>query len=220
MTIEEFKKRASEDDEWAPGWDVIDEALDELYGDAEFQHFGTNIVARAMFGGNEYLDGYSIYTSPKGYKHIITYGMTVLYADEESFGGEYNGWGYEMTIKLKETDNEKCMWAINMMANLARYTYTQKRFFEPYQYVSGNGSSVCLDNPDSKITALLVVEDTELKGRDSIYGRTDFLQLVGITQSELEALKADHTKAEALAELIKKDYPDLETDMNRTHSYM
>ena len=194
--------------------------MDELYGDAEFQHFGTNIVARAMFGGNEYLDGYSIYTSPKGYKHIITYGMTVLYADEESFGGEYNGWGYEMTIKLKETDNEKCMWAINMMANLARYTYTQKRFFEPYQYVSGNGSSVCLDNPDSKITALLVVEDTELKGRDSIYGRTDFLQLVGITQSELEALKADHTKAEALAELIKKDYPDLEIDMNRTHSYM
>lgn len=220
MTIEEFKKRASEDHEWAPGWDVIDEALDELYGDAEYQHFGTNIVARAMFGGNEYLDGYSIYTSPKGYKHIITYGMTVLYADEESFGGEYNGWGYEMTIKLKETDNEKCMWAINMMANLARYTYTQKRFFEPYQFVSGNGSSVCLDNPDSKITALLVVEDTELKGRDSIYGRTDFLQLVGITQSELEALKADRTKAESLAEMIKKDYPDLETDMNRTHSYM
>ncbi len=25
MTIEEFKKRASEDEEWAPGWDIIDE---------------------------------------------------------------------------------------------------------------------------------------------------------------------------------------------------
>lgn len=220
MTIEEFKKRASEDEEWAPGWGVIDEALDELYGDAEYQHFGTNIAARAMFGGNEYLDGYSIYTSPKGYKHIITYGMTVLYADEEAFGGEYNGWGYEMTVKLKETDNDKCMWAISMMANLARYTYTQKRFFEPYQFVSGNGSSIDLNRPESRITALLVVEDTELKRRDTLYGSTDFLQLVGITQSELEALKADHTKAQILAEMIKKDYRYLETDMNRTHSYM
>lgn len=220
MTIEEFKKRASEDEEWAPGWGVIDEALDELYGDAEYQHFGTNIAARAMFGGNEYLDGYSIYTSPKGYKHIITYGMTVLYADEEAFGGEYNGWGYEMTVKLKETDNDKCMWAISMMANLARYTYTQKRFFEPYQFVSGNGSSIDLNRPESRITALLVVEDTELKRRDTLYGSTDFLQLVGITQSELEALKANHTKAQILAEMIKKDYPYLETDMNRTHSYM
>ncbi len=39
----------------------------------------------AGFGGNEYLDGYSVYTSPKGYKHLVTYGMTVLYADEEAF---------------------------------------------------------------------------------------------------------------------------------------
>ncbi len=27
--------------------------------------------------------------------------MTVLYGDEDAFGGEWNAWGYEMTIKLK-----------------------------------------------------------------------------------------------------------------------
>lgn len=43
---------------------------------------------------------------------------------------------------------------------------------------------------------------------------------VVITQSELEALKADHAKVQILAEMIKKDHPYLETDMNRTYSYM
>ena len=60
------------------------------------------MMARAIFGGDCYLDGYSIYDSPKGYKHIVTFGMTELYADEESFGGEWNKWGYEMTIKLRK----------------------------------------------------------------------------------------------------------------------
>ena len=68
------------------------------------------MMARAIFGGDCYLDGYSIYDSPKGYKHIVTFGMTELYADEESFGGEWNKWGYEMTIKLREKEPEDCLW--------------------------------------------------------------------------------------------------------------
>ena len=144
--------------------------------------------------------------------------MTELYFDEEAFGGEWNKWGYEMTIKLAETENEKCMWAIGMLGNLARYTYTEKRFFEPYQYVAGNGSSICLDR-DSAITALLIVNDTEVKGVDTIYGRTDFMQLVGITQRELEVIMENPDQAEILVELMKKDNPDLVTDLNRTKSY-
>ena len=78
------------------------------------RHYGTNMMARAIFGGDCYLDGYSIYDSPKGYKHIVTFGMTELYADEESFGGEWNKWGYEMTIKLREKEPEDCLWAIDV----------------------------------------------------------------------------------------------------------
>ena len=47
-----------------------------------------------------------------------------------------------MTIKLKEDTDEACMWAIDMMLNLARYTYTQERFFDPFEYVSGGGKSL------------------------------------------------------------------------------
>ena len=100
MTLEEFREKAK-DQEWAPGWDEIEAAFRAVYGDQEPQHFGTVITSRAMFGGPEYLDGYSAYQSQKGYSHVVTFGMSELYADEERLGKDYSKWGYEMTIKLK-----------------------------------------------------------------------------------------------------------------------
>ena len=220
MTKEEFLKRIEEDEEYSPGWQAIDDAFEELYPGQEPNHFATDVHARAMFGGDDYLDGYSIYTSPKGYKHIVTYGMTVLYADEDAFGGEYNGWGYEMTIKLKETDINNCMWAIDMLSNLARYTYKSERYFEAEQFVKGNGSSLHIGT-DSMITALLMVNDTEAKPQMSVYGKTEFIQLVGITESELTAITEDRSKVKMLIEAMKADgNEDLVTDMTRRKSYL
>ncbi len=90
-------------------------------------------------------------------------------------------WGYEMTIKLPETDNENCMWAISLLSNMARYTYKTERFFEPYQFVQNGGRPIRLDY-DKEITGLLSVPDTEAAGTDTVYGRTDFIQFVGITE--------------------------------------
>ena len=219
MTIEEFKKKLESDPEWAPGWDVIDAEFDRIYPGQMPSHYGTNMVSRAMFGGDNYLDGYSIYSSPKGYKHIVTYGMTELYADEKALGGEWNKWGYEMTLKLKEETPEDCLWALDMLSNLARYTYTQKRFFEPYQYISGGGQSLHA-GVESSITALLVISDTEAQTQDTLYGKTEFVQLVGITESELQAIIKEHDKVYKLCELMKKDNPDFVTDMKRTKSYL
>ena len=106
MTKEEYRKRMDEDNEWAPGWDAIEAEFDRLYPGKEPAHYGTEIHARAIFGGDNYLDGYSLYDSGEGYQHIVTFGMSELYTDEEAFGGEYSRWGYEMTIKLKEEKAE------------------------------------------------------------------------------------------------------------------
>lgn len=219
MNAEEFKLKREEQKDWAPGWEAIEEEFERLYGDQEPAHFGTNMVARAMFGGDQYLDGYSIYDSPNGYKHIVTFGMTELYAEEKALGGEWNKWGYEMTIKLPERENENCMWAIDMLSNLARYTYTQERFFEPLQYIAGNGSSICLER-DSMITALMTVCDTEAQVKETIYGKTEFIQLVGITERELDMLKEDSSNAEKLYDLMKGENPYLITDLNRKKSYL
>jgi len=219
MDKQEYIRLAAEQNDWAPGWDAIDDVFENLYPGQEPSHFGTDLHARAVFGGDQYLDGYSIYQAAHGYKHIVTYGMTELYTEEKAFGGEWSKWGYEMTIKLKEESHDDCMWSLDMLSNLARYTYTQNRFFEPLQYISGNGTSLHI-GVESNITALLVVSDTEAAGVDTVHGRVDFIQLVGITEKELEVLKEDSTKAAELVEKMKWDNPYLVTDMNRKHAYL
>ena len=219
MTKEEFEKRINEDQEYAPGWDAIEESFSKVYGDQNPKHFGTIMTSRAIFGGNEYLDGYSIYTSKNGYKHIVTFGMTELYGNIEAFGGEWSKWGYEMTIKLNEEKEENCMWAINMLGNLARYTFESKDYFEAYHYTGNHGESLH-KGVDSKITALIFVPDTEIESIDTVYGKVEFLQIVGITEDEYNWVKANPGKIEELIELMKKDNPYLVTDMKRTKSYV
>lgn len=219
MKLEEYKRLAAEQEDWAPGWEAIDSVFGKLYPNQNPAHYGTLLHSRAIFGGDEYLDGFSIYDSPKGFKHLLTYGMTELYTNEEAFGGEWSRWGYEMTIKLKEETNEDCMWAIDMLSNLAKYTFTQNRFFEPLQFIAGNGSSLHIGT-DSNITALLVVNDTEAQSLNTVHGKVEFMQLVGITQRELEILMDDRTKAEVLVEEMRKDNPYLVTDMGRIDSYL
>ena len=221
MTIEEFREKAK-DEEWAPGWDEIEDAFRAIYGEQQPAHFGTVITSRAMFGGKEYLDGYSAYKSEKGYSHIVTFGMSELYAVEESLGRDFSKWGYEMTIKLKNEEPNDCVWAMNMMGNLARYTFQSERWFEPGQYVGTSQipQSLNLGKPESKITSLLIVNDTEIQTRQTIYGELAFLQLVGITTDELKAIMDDRTQIPVLIDRLRADYPNLETDMNRTKNYL
>lgn len=219
MTKEEFLIKIEEDVEWTPGWELIEREFERLYPGQEPMHYATNMVSRAMFGGDNYLDGYSIYDSVKGYKHIVTFGMTELYIDEEAFGGEWNKWGYEMTFKLKANTAQDCLWAIDLLSNLARYTYTSKRFLEPSQYIAGNGTSLHVE-AESAITALITVADTEAMTQDSVYGRTDFIQLVGITEAELQAVINKTISIELLIQRMKEDNPDLVTDMSRVKSYL
>lgn len=164
MTKEEYIAKMNEDNEWAPGWDVIEKEFSRLYPGQEPKHYGTNMASRAIFGGDNYLDGYSVYNNPAGYLHIVTFGMSELYTDPDAFGGEYSRWGYEMTIKLKEDRPEDCLWAIDMLSNLARYTYKSERYFEPEQFVQGNGTSINAGT-ESMITALITIEDTTAKAQ-------------------------------------------------------
>lgn len=124
-----------------------------------------------------------------------------------------------MTIKLKEQSTEDCLWTINILSNLARYTYTQKKYFEPFQFVAGNGNLIH-HGIESAITSLLITNDTEIEGINTVHGKVDFMQLVGITQQELEYIKENRTRAITLVENMKKDNPHLVTDMTRKKSYL
>lgn len=218
MTKREYIKRMKEDSDWAPGWDAIESEFARLYPGVKEAHFGTALQTRAMLGGDEFLDGFSVYTSDKGYQHIVTFGMSALYADEKSFGKEYSKWGYEMTLKLKEATPNDCIWAMQVLSNLARYTYKTERYFDPFQCIPGNGTPLHIGT-ESMITALITVDDTTAKAQKTPHGKLGFIQLVGITQAESDVIKADIDKIPVLVKLMKKDNPELVTDMNRSFSY-
>lgn len=220
MTFKEYKDHLKEDETWAPGWDAIDDNLKKLYGDQEAKHYGTQITSRAIFGGEEYLDGYSFYQSSKGYLHLITYGMSHLYANPAYFKDDFSLWGYEMTMKLKGNVEEN-VWACNMLGNLARYTFTSGSFFEDHQYVVGaQDSGIKLDS-NSKITSLIIIRDPELAPIETVNGPVEFLLMIGVLWEEIEKVRADVSLIDTLLERMKEDgNVDFVTDLDRTTSYL
>ncbi len=221
MKIEEYKAEMEAGD-WSPGWEAIDSCFEKLYGNQEPVHYATEMISRPIFGGNEYLDGYSFFHSSHQEKHLhlVTYGMSQLYADIEKFGKDYSKWGYEMTLRLLAEKPSECVWAMNMLGNLARYTNTKDNaWFEVNQFVVGDGSSIELDS-DSKITSLIIVEDPELPPIQTVHGSLEFLQMVGVTWDEMNAIRHDRKNLEIIIENMKKENPLMITDMKRTKNYL
>lgn len=219
MTKDEFLAKMKADEEWAPGWDAIEAEFSRLYPGQDPAHYGTLLPSRAMFGGDSYLDGFSAYRSEKGYYHIVTFGMSELYAEPDSFGKEWSRWGYEMTVKLAAPHPDDCKWAMDMLNNLARYTYKSERYFDPEQYVAGDGSPIKIGS-DTKLTGLLIVSDTEAQMQETVYGKLQFLQLVGITQKEVQAIMDDRSNLRRILDAMRAENPDLVTDLSRTKSYI
>lgn len=225
MTLEEYKHKITHNPDYAPGWEAIDKSFEIIYGNQKPRHYATNLTSRANLGGDQYIDGYSIYQSLHGYQHIVTYGMSELYANEESFGGEWSGWGYEMTFKLMAEKPEDCLWSLNTLANLAFFTNTKESYLEPLQFIAGDGDSINRDNK-SLITAMIVVHDTEIQSIETVHGKLLFLQLVGITQKELEWImqyddvEENKKKIQELIYKMQDDNPYLITDMERKTSYV
>ena len=131
MTREEYAKRMKKHPDWAPGRDAIEAAFAKRYPKTEPVCFESELHDRAAFGGDEYLDGFAVYDMGKGYQHIVTYGMSELYPSMAAFGAEYSKWGYEMTMKVRESYAETGTWALDLLAQLARYTFQTGNFFEP-----------------------------------------------------------------------------------------
>ena len=207
MTREEYAKRMKKHPDWAPGRDAIEAAFAKRYPKTEPVCFESELRDRAAFGGDEYLDGFAVYDTGKGYQHIVTYGMSELYPSMAAFGAEYSKWGYEMTMKVRESYAK------------ARYTFQTGNFFEPGAYIPGDGSSL---HPElgSAITGLAIVSDTTVAPIETVHGRVAFLQLVGLTQLELDAVTRDPDTLTGILERMRAENPELVLDMRRTRSYV
>ena len=179
----------------------------------------TRVYDRAALGGEEYLDGFAVYDTGKDYQHIVTYGLSELYPSMAAFGSEYSKWGYELTLKVRESYAETGTWALYLLAHLARYTFQTGNYFEPGAYIPGDGGSL---HPElnSAITALAIVSDTTAAPIETVHGRVAFLQLIGLTQPELDAITRDPDALTGILERMRAEDPELVLDMRRTRSYI
>ncbi|MEK8130843.1 suppressor of fused domain protein [Paenibacillus filicis] len=197
----------------ASGWDAIDQAMSKLYGDQEPKHYGTLISY--MLGGPDPLDGLSAYKAeqPLPHWHIVTYGFSELY-DKETDDAEHSGYGFELTFRLarEDTEEEPPAWALNLLQNMARYVFKSGNIFRSGDYLDANGP-IC-EGADTQLTALAFIEDPELPEADTPNGRVKFLQMVGITGSELEAMQTWNTLGllRACEQLMPRYITDLERD--------
>lgn len=192
------------------GWDAIDTAIGELYGDQEPLHYGTAIPY--MLGGPDPLNGISVYKvdTPIPHWHFITYGFSELY-EKESEDLEHSGYGFEMTFRLTRSEDESTPppWALNLLQNVGRYVFTSGNVFHAGDYMDANGP-ICLGS-DTLLTALSFIEDPDLTAISTPNGTVKFIQMVGITGPELETMQTWNTRGllAAFVEFMPKYVTDL-----------
>ncbi|WP_169767381.1 suppressor of fused domain protein [Campylobacter curvus] len=230
MTQEEYKAKFKEDN--AVGWDAIDTALAKIYDKSKERHYASRLPAR--IGGEDHLDGVSIFDCDEQafHRHIISFGMSELYYEPESAGKDFSRWGFEFTMRVvpfaldrdgKNPDGSVAKnepyWVNNVMLNLARYVDKSGKWFEAYHFIPAN-SPIRLDT-DTKLVGFAFAPDPVLGSIDTPNGGVDFLQMVGITQSELDWLLQDPktTRVKQLIDKMRTDNPLLITDLTRVKEY-
>jgi len=203
---------AKKSDDESPGWHAIDDALRPIYGDREPYHVGT-IVSWAM-GGPDPIHGISAYKNdkPVPHWHYVTYGFTELW-DKESTNKEVSGYGFELTFRCARSTTEKKPpnWAFNFLQNLGRYVFETGNCF-------GVGHTMPLNGPiavdaDTLIHAISFIDDIQLPPINTPNGEVEFLQIVGLTMDELEAISS--WNARAFLELRRESDELLITDLDR-----
>lgn len=215
MTKEEYIKKYNPEE--AVGWNCIDLKLKENYGEVIPRHYAAPL--HYIAGGNDPRDGVSIYDNKKQlyHHHLISYGFSELYYNEQSAGSEYSKFGFELSFRLKPFTEDKGdpFWVIQVMNNLARYVFEIGRWFEENQYISAKGP-IRLDTT-TQITGFVFTIDPELGKINTANGEVNFIQMVGITEQELSVLTENSTmgEVEKLITELKKTNPLLITDLER-----
>lgn len=214
MNTEEYKERFNEED--AVGWECIDRELLKIYPDQQPLHFVPEL--HYIAGGNDPLDGISVYKSRKqaDHFHFVTYGFSELYYHEKAAGGAFSKFGFELTFRLAmEHEDDNIAWACNLLQNLARYVFKSGKWFEEYHLIPANGPIRI--GYDTDITALSFVLDPELGKIDTPHGEVSFLQIVGLTTSEYHQLEHDPrpSETEKLLEILRQTNPLMITDLKR-----
>ncbi len=194
------------------GWDYITEVFDNLYPNQEPKHYAPMI--KAQFGGQDPLDGISIYDAGD-YYHFVTYGFSEIYEREND--SDISGYGFELTYKLKKTDaidEQELKNFTEILQTLGRHVFGSGAVFKPYEYIYTGQTEGMDSKQKSLITGFVTIEDPQAKTIDTVNGKVQFVELIGATSDELKViLNKEKTKEEVINRILEQ-YGDI-TDYNR-----
>jgi hypothetical protein len=171
-------------------------------------------VVPYALGGPDPIHGISAYhnAKPTPHWHFVTYGFSELWA-KESGDPDVSGYGFELTFRLtcKRRDKKPPTWALNFLQNLGRYVFETGNPF-------GVGHTLPLNGPIEQGASTLLYAasfalDPQLPPIATPNGRVEFLQVVGLTLDELQAISS--WDAAAFLQLHGRDDPLLLTDLSR-----
>lgn len=211
----EDRKSQGEEELNASGWDAIVAEFERVYsGQTNPKHYGTLISWR--LGGPNPLDGTSIYDGGD-YWHFVTFGLSELY-EKESDDKEYSGYGMEFTFKLKkgcydkENEEDEIRCICGNLDNIAKITFEKGELFLPNEYVY-TGQVEGIDRyQKSKLTGFITVSDPSVNTLDTPNGKVEFVEFIGVTDSELKAIIDKKIKVAELYEKLGSDVTDYGRD--------
>ena len=193
------------------GFDAIAEVMHRLYPDQDGLYYGT--IIPYTLGGDDPLDGVEIWKSEHSipHWHYVTYGFTELY-EKESEDPEVSGYGFELTFRLKRgKEKQPPTWPVSLLQNLARYVFSSGNVFGPGHHMNANGP-IALET-DTQLTALGFRTDPELGELDTPNGHFMFLQVVGLTEDEMDAMMC--WNGEKFLVELERQIPLCITDLSR-----
>ena len=189
MSLFDKWKKKDTSSKMTEGWDAIVEACEKVYpNQKEPLHYGT--LDSWKLGGNDPLDGISIYDGGD-YWHFVTFGLSELY-EKESSDPKISGYGMEFTLKLKKgygDDDAQISGICGILQTLARITFQNGEVFREYEYIY-TGQKEGMDiQQTSLLTGFITALDSDIQTIVTPFGKVDFIELIGATNQELQALQ-------------------------------
>ncbi len=139
---------------------------------------------------------------------VVSRGFTEL-EDKVEEDPDVSGWGFELTCRLPvRSQDHDFGWVLSWMQNIADYLADNATFLEPYHHMPMYPAT-----SEDEIAAIVFVDDIELAPTESRNGRLTFLQMVGLTSGEYEALQS--WNGPSLVDLIHARDPLFLMDVER-----
>ncbi len=171
----------------APGWAAIDAALARLYPQ-QIPHQFASKTAYDLESASP-LPAVAVYAAVNPHHwHAVTYGLSELF-EKTSDDPARSGFGFELAVRVPRDPAAEVppAWPVRLLQSLGRYVLATRQGFDTGHRADLGGSLI--PGQASALSCLACIPDPLLGQISTPFGALLFLQVVGLTPDELQAMQ-------------------------------